>query len=152
MWTRPEAEVPATLDLAVGGATLYLTWACSSARWQLDGEARRATASSSAARSIVSSIPFYLVALLAWIYLSLQLKIFPNTGYYPITQNPAKTVSYMMLPWLVIGLTNCTSYARFTRGQMVETLGEDYIRTRQAKGVRTNRVLSSTHSARRSCR
>ena len=47
----------------------------------------------------------------------------------------------MMLPWLVIGLTNCTSYARFTRGQMVETLSEDYIRTAQSKGVRTNRVL-----------
>ena len=47
----------------------------------------------------------------------------------------------MMLPWLVIGLTSCTSYARFTRGQMVETLNEDYIRTAQAKGVRTNRVL-----------
>jgi peptide/nickel transport system permease protein len=47
----------------------------------------------------------------------------------------------MMLPWLVIGLTNCTSYARFTRGQMVETLGEDYIRTANAKGVKTNTVL-----------
>jgi peptide/nickel transport system permease protein len=90
---------------------------------------------------VVSSIPFYVIALLAWIYLSLQLKIFPNTGYYPITENPAKTVSYMMLPWLVIGLTNCTSYARFTRGQMVETLNEDYIRTASSKGVRTNRVL-----------
>jgi peptide/nickel transport system permease protein len=90
---------------------------------------------------IVSSVPFYLVALLAWIYLSLQLKIFPETGYYPISENPAKTISWMMLPWLVIGLTNCTSYARFTRGQMVETLNEDYIRTAQAKGVKTNRVL-----------
>jgi peptide/nickel transport system permease protein len=47
----------------------------------------------------------------------------------------------MLLPWLVLGLTNCTSYARFTRGQMVETLSEDYIRTASAKGVRTNRVL-----------
>jgi peptide/nickel transport system permease protein len=45
------------------------------------------------------------------------------------------------LPWLVLGLTNCTSYARFTRGQMVETLNEDFIRTASAKGVRTNRVL-----------
>ena len=40
----------------------------------------------------------------------------------------------MMLPWLVLGLTNCTSYARFTRGQMVETLGEDYIRTAHGQG------------------
>jgi peptide/nickel transport system permease protein len=90
---------------------------------------------------VISAIPFYLVALLCWIYLSLQLKIFPTTGYYPITQNPAKTISWMMLPWLVIGLTNCTSYARFTRGQMVETLNEDFIRTAMSKGVRTNTVL-----------
>ena len=47
----------------------------------------------------------------------------------------------MMLPWLVIGLTSCTSYARFTRGQMVETLNEDYIRTAAPRVSRTNRVL-----------
>jgi peptide/nickel transport system permease protein len=41
----------------------------------------------------------------------------------------------------VLGVTNLTDYARFTRGQMVETLGEDYIRTAQAKGVRTTRIL-----------
>ena len=41
----------------------------------------------------------------------------------------------MMLPWLVIGLTSCTDYARFTRGQMVETLSEEYMRTAQAKGL-----------------
>ena len=81
------------------------------------------------------------MCLLSWIYLSLQLQIFPNTGYYPITENPLKTISYMMLPWLVLALTGCTSYARFTRGQMVETLHEDYIRTASAKGVRTSRVL-----------
>jgi peptide/nickel transport system permease protein len=47
----------------------------------------------------------------------------------------------MMLPWLVLGLTNCTDYARFTRGQMVETLGEDYLRTAQAKGVPRRKLL-----------
>ena len=90
---------------------------------------------------IVSAIPDYLIILLSWIYLSLRLGLFPNTGYYPITEDPAKTVSYMMLPWLVIGLTGCTDYARFTRGQMVETLSEDYLRTAQAKGVRSGKLL-----------
>jgi peptide/nickel transport system permease protein len=141
VWTDLKQKLPATIVLAVGGATLYLTigvfLGAMAARWRGTPGDRLLVGST----LIVSSIPFYLVALLAWIYLSLQLKIFPNTGYYPITENPAKTVSYMMLPWLVIGLTNCTSYARFTRGQMVETLGEDYIRSATAKGVRTNRIL-----------
>jgi peptide/nickel transport system permease protein len=141
VWQDLKQKYPATLTLAIGGATLYLTLGvllgAFAARWRgttLDRVLVGATL-------VVSSIPFYIVALLAWIYLSLQLNIFPNTEYFPITQNPGKTVFYMMLPWLVIGLTNCTQYARFTRGQMVETLNEDYIRTAQAKGVRTNTVL-----------
>jgi len=134
-------KYPATLTLAVGGATLYLTLGvvlgALAARWRGTTADRLLVGSS----LIVSSIPYYLVALLAWIYLSLQLQIFPETGYYPISENPWKTISWMMLPWLVLGLTNCTTYARFTRGQMVETLNEDYIRTASAKGVRTNKVL-----------
>jgi len=141
VWHDLKQKYPATVTLAVGGATIYLVLGvilgALAARWRGTVADRLLVGST----LIVSSIPFYLVALLAWIYLSLQLHLFPNTGYYPITQNPVKTISWMALPWLVIGLTNCTQYARFTRGQMVETLGEDYIRTANAKGVATNRVL-----------
>jgi peptide/nickel transport system permease protein len=141
VWHDFKQKFPATVVLAVGGATMYLVigvlLGALAARWRGSAADRLLVGST----LIVSSIPYYLVALLAWIYLSLQLKIFPETGYYPISENPAKTVSWMLLPWLVLGLTNCTSYARFTRGQMVETLSEDYIRTASAKGVRTNRVL-----------
>lgn len=141
VWQDLKQKYPATMTLAIGGATIYLVLGvilgALAARWRGTLGDRLLVGST----LVVSSIPYYLVALLAWIYLSLQLKIFPNTGYYPITQNPLKTIAWMALPWLAIGLTNCTSYARFTRGQMVETLNEDFIRTASAKGVRTNRVL-----------
>jgi peptide/nickel transport system permease protein len=141
VWNDLKQKYPATIILAVGGAAMYLLLGvllgAMAARWRGSTTDRLLVGST----LVVSSIPFYLVALLAWIYLSLQLKIFPTTGYYPITQNPAKTVAWMALPWLVLGVTNCTSYARFTRGQMVETLNEDYIRTAQAKGVKTSKVL-----------
>jgi peptide/nickel transport system permease protein len=134
-------KYPATMTLAIGGAAMYLVigvvLGALAARWRGTAADRMLVGGT----LIVSSIPYYVIALLAWIYLSLKLQIFPNTGYYPLTENPAKTVAWMALPWLVLGLTNCTSYARFTRGQMVETLSEDYIRTAQAKGVRTNTVL-----------
>ncbi|MGC4112649.1 MAG: ABC transporter permease [Nocardioides sp.] len=141
VWSDLKEKYPATATLAVGGSIIYLclgvVLGALAARWRGTAADRLLVGGT----LVVSSIPFYVIALLAWIYLSLQLRIFPNTGYYPITQNPAKTVAWMALPWLVIGLTNCTSYARFTRGQMVETLSEDYIRTAAAKGVKTNRVL-----------
>src|SRR6476620_4040782 len=135
VWEDLKQKYPATLVLAVGGATIYLTLGvflgALAARWRGSSADRMLVGGT----LVVSSIPFYVIALLAWIYLSLQLQIFPTTGYYPITQNPVKTVTYMMLPWLVIGLTSCTDYARFTRGQMVETLSEEYMRTAQAKGL-----------------
>ena len=129
VWKDLETKFPATLTVAVGGSVMYLTLGvllgCLAARWRGSSVDRLLVGST----LVVSAIPFYVVCLLAWIYFSLQLGIFPNTGYYPITDNPLKTIDYMMLPWLVLALTGCTSYARFTRGQMVETLNEDFVRT-----------------------
>lgn len=134
-------KYPATLTLAIGGAAIYLVsgviMGALAARWRGTSADRLLVGST----LVISSIPYYLVALLAWIYLSLQWGIFSDTGYYPITENPAKTFSAMLLPWLCIGVTNSTQYARFTRGQMVETLSEDYIRSATAKGVRSNKVI-----------
>jgi peptide/nickel transport system permease protein len=90
---------------------------------------------------IISSIPYYVVALLAWILFSLQWKIFPNTEYVPLTDGVGPWFWALLLPWLCLGVTGSTQYARFTRGQMVETLGEDYVRTAKAKGVRSKRVM-----------
>jgi peptide/nickel transport system permease protein len=141
VWNDLKQKYPATVAVAVGGAAIYLTFGVLmgvlAARWR--GTARdRALVGGSL---LVSAIPDYLIILLAWIFFSLRWNIFPNVGYYPITEDPAKTVSYMMLPWLVLGATSLTDYARFTRGQMVETLSEDYIRTAKAKGVRPRKVL-----------
>jgi peptide/nickel transport system permease protein len=90
---------------------------------------------------IVSSIPYYVLAILAWIYLSLEWQIFPDTTYHPFFDGPGAWFYGLLLPWLVLGLAQSTSYARFTRGQMVETLSEDYIRTATAKGVKKSKVV-----------
>jgi peptide/nickel transport system permease protein len=90
---------------------------------------------------IVSSIPYYVLALLAWIFLSLEWRIFPDTTYHPITDGIGGWAYGLTLPWLILGLAQSTAYARYTRGQMVETLGEDYIRTATAKGVKKSKVI-----------
>ena len=136
VWHDLKQKYPATITVAVGGASIYLTFGvlmgAFAARWRGTAADRLLVGGS----LIWSAIPDYVIILLAWVYFSLRWHVFPNVGYYPITENPLKTISWMMLPWLVLGFTSITDYARFTRGQMVETLGEDYIRTAQAKGVR----------------
>jgi peptide/nickel transport system permease protein len=141
VWNDLKQKYPATITVAVGGSAIYLTFGvimgAFAARWRGTSIDRFLVGGS----LVVSAVPDYLIILMAWIFFSLRWQVFPNVGYYPISENPLKTISWMMLPWLVLGFTGLTDYARFTRGQMVETLGEDYIRTAQAKGVRPSRVL-----------
>jgi len=131
---------PATLSLALGGAALYLVFGVTlgvlAARWRGSMGDRGLVAFSIG----VSAIPYYVLALLAWVFFSLKWKIFTDTSYHPFTENPAEWFWGLLLPWMVLGLAGSTAYARFTRGQMVETLGEDYVRTARAKGVRSNKV------------
>jgi peptide/nickel transport system permease protein len=134
-------KFPATISVAIGGATLYLVLGLILGVF---AAAKRGTAIDRGlvtASLVIYSIPFYVVALVAWIFLSLNWQIFPDTSYHPITEGVGPWFWAMLLPWLVLGLTNSTTYARYTRGQMVETLSEDYIRTATAKGIKRRKVL-----------
>ena len=96
----------------------------------------------------INAIPYYLLALLAYLYLVQGLGLFPETGYYsPITEGPAKFVGGMLLPWLMIGISYSTQYSRFSRGSMVDALNEDFVRTARAKGL-MERTIVRRHALR----
>lgn len=133
---------PATLSLAIGGAALYLLLGVLvgvlAARFR-GTVADKLLVSSTL---LVSAVPYYVLALLAWIFLTQKYPVFPSTeGYSPLTAGVGAWAAGMLLPWLVLGLSNATSYSRYTRGQMVETMGEDYMRTAVAKGQTRNKVI-----------
>jgi peptide/nickel transport system permease protein len=135
------AALPATASLALVGASLYfvvgIVVGSFAAKYRGSSTDRGVVAGS----LLISSIPYYLFALLAWIYLINKWSIFPDSGYTPLTENPAAWFSGLLLPWLVLAAANMVNYARFCRGSMVEVLGEDYVRTAVAKGVPRNRAI-----------
>ncbi len=49
--------------------------------------------------------------------------------------------SGLLLVWLVMGIYGSTSYTRYSRGAMVESLSEDYVRTAKAKGLKSRTVV-----------
>ena len=53
----------------------------------------------------------------------------------------------MILPWIVIAVLNAAFYVRLTRNQVLETFGEDYVRTARAKGL-PERVVVVKHALR----
>jgi len=135
------SKYPATLSLAIGGATIYLTLGVLlgslAARWR--GSAADKTLVTGSL--VVSSFPYYVVCLLAWIYLYLIWQIFPQPQYVPLLEDPRGWASGLLLPWLVLGVASSTQYARYSRASMVESLGEDYVRSATAKGVSTNKAV-----------
>jgi peptide/nickel transport system permease protein len=134
-------KFPATLSIAVGGATIYLTLGVLLGTIAARRRGTVVDRSLVAFSVTVSAVPYYVIALMVWIYVSLQWKLIEDTSYHPFTDNPIKWATGLALPWLVIGVTSSTAYARYSRGQMVETLEEDYVRTAVAKGVSERGVV-----------
>ena len=67
--------------------------------------------------------------------------LFPAGGFKSFWPNPAIWAWHMALPWATLALTTAAVYARLTRGQMLEVMGEDYIRTARAKGLSERKVV-----------
>ncbi|MEV6522134.1 ABC transporter permease [Longispora sp. NPDC051575] len=87
------------------------------------------------------SAPTYLVGLLGILLFGFTLDVVPTHGYVPLAESPVDWAWHLVLPWLVLAFAHAAIYARLTRGQMIETLGEDFIRTARAKGLTERRVV-----------
>jgi peptide/nickel transport system permease protein len=58
-----------------------------------------------------------------------------------IVKDPVGWFQVFILPWTALAMLYAAFYARLTRNQMLETMGEDYIRTARAKGLREATVI-----------
>jgi len=132
---------PATLSLAVGSACIFLTLGVGLGTLAARVRGTLADKGIVGSSLLLNSIPYYLLALLAYLYLVSEWGIFPDTGYFsPFADGPLKWVQGLLLPWLVLAVWDSTQYARFSRGSMIEALNEDYVRTARAKGLSERRV------------
>jgi peptide/nickel transport system permease protein len=87
------------------------------------------------------SSPVFWLGLMALYIFWRQLGLTGGTGYVPITEDVPGFFSHMILPWCVLAVLFAATYARMTRNSLLETLGEDYIRTARAKGLSERRVI-----------
>ena len=89
----------------------------------------------------VSAPVFFLGPLCMYIFW-FKLRIAPGSGYYSIGQYGLGTrFSHFIMPWIVLSLLYAAFYARMTRANLIETMGQDYIRTARAKGLSERRVV-----------
>jgi peptide/nickel transport system permease protein len=74
-----------------------------------------------------------------WIARMCQFQFAYREGWFPIA-GIAQWQSFL-LPWLTLGLVGVGYYARLVHGNMLEVLGQDYIRAARARGLSEITVL-----------
>ena len=87
------------------------------------------------------SVPnFWLATLLLMAGLSFFGWI-PRVEYVGLFQDPVANLGQLIWPALVLGYSGAAIISRMTRSALLDALGQDYIRTAWAKGLRQRQVL-----------
>jgi peptide/nickel transport system permease protein len=134
-------RLPVTLSLAAGAAVLWLVGGVSVG---VLSALRRGSVFDRAAMGVALagvSLPIFFTGLLSLAIFSYGLG-WIDGKYVPLTESFTGWLGGMILPWVTLAFLYAAMYARITRATMLEVLGEDYIRTARAKGLKEQVVIS----------
>ena len=73
-----------------------------------------------------------------WLGLTCVVVLNSLIGWFPNGQGQGSVgewLKYISLPAIILGLSGLVTFTRFTRSQVLDTLGEDFVRTARAKGL-----------------
>lgn len=82
---------------------------------------------------IGASIPSFWLGLLFMQLFSVKLGVLPSMG--------KGTFPHMVMPSLTLGLAMAAVYVRLLRSSLLESLGQDFIRSAKARGLRPRRIF-----------
>jgi peptide/nickel transport system permease protein len=82
--------------------------------------------------NLITQSRFHDTFLFSWV---------PPLGYTSFAQSPVGWFKGLLIPWITLSILYIGLYARVLRASIIETEGEDYVRTARAKGLTERRVL-----------
>lgn len=135
------SRLPVTASIALGAAVLWLVIGVAAGVVSALRRGSRWDRLIMTGTVLGVSAPSYLLGLLGILLLGFTLDVVPVAGYVPLTVSPLDWAWHLVLPWTVLALISAAVYARMVRGEMLENLGEDYVRTARAVGLPERRVI-----------
>ncbi len=91
------------------------------------------------------SVPVFVIGYVLMLVFAIELSWVPVQGYQRLGEGFWGWLQRILLPSAALSVIYCALIARITRSSVQEVLGEDYIRTARAKGLR-NRVVLLRHA------
>ncbi|MET9822029.1 ABC transporter permease [Streptomyces sp. NPDC006349] len=141
VWPVLTERFPVTLALALGAAVLWLIFGVAAG---VLSALKRGTLWDRGAMVVALagvSLPIYFTGLLSLAIFSYGLG-WIDGQFVPLEDSLTGWLGGMILPWITLAFLYAAMYARITRATMLEILGEDYIRTARAKGLKEQVVIS----------
>jgi peptide/nickel transport system permease protein len=143
--TMLKQDLPPTISLVIGGTILWLIVGLAVGVISATRARSLFDRVSSVGVLIGLSMPAFVIGelLIGYVFQPLYSHGFHffNTGYAGITSGISPFLGHMILPWITLATIQAAVYTRLSRGQLLETLGEDYIRTARSKGLSERRVI-----------
>jgi peptide/nickel transport system permease protein len=141
-------RIPATLSLAVGAMICWLLIGLPIGIFAALRAGRLPDKLAMGLALVAISAPVYWLGLVSLYLFSEELgklPLLPGQGAYPsqgnIFSDPGTVIPALIMPCLVLSASFAAIYARFLRGNLIEVMSEDYVRTARAKGLRERRVV-----------
>jgi peptide/nickel transport system permease protein len=138
-------DLPPTVSLVIGGVILWLVaglavgiLSATRARSLFD---RFSTVGVLIGLSLPTFVLGQLLLLVVFLPLNQHGITFIGSGYVGISAGFGQWFGRMILPWITLAVVQAAVYTRLCRGQLLDVLGEDYIRTARAKGLSERRVV-----------
>lgn len=87
------------------------------------------------------SIPTFWEAIILIYVFGVWWKILPPSGYVPFFEDPIMNLKMVAMPTFVMATHGMAGVARYVRSCLLEVIGQDFIRTARAKGLRERAVI-----------
>lgn len=87
------------------------------------------------------SAPVYVIGTLLVLLFGVTLRWLPVAGYVSFSDAPLQHIQRLILPVITLSLGPMAIITRMTRSSLLDVLGQDYVRTARAKGLRHEVVL-----------
>jgi peptide/nickel transport system permease protein len=134
-------DLPATLSLSIGAGLIWLFLGIVFGLFSAIKAGRFTDRALTVLALVGVSTPVFVIGAVLLYFLAFKWSIFPNGGYTPLGQNPTQWLYHMILPWTALSVLFIGVYSRVLRGNVLDTMSEDYVRTARAKGLSERRVL-----------
>jgi peptide/nickel transport system permease protein len=134
-------DMPATFSLTIGAGIIWLAFGILVGVISAVRAGRWSDRLITVLALIGISMPVFWLGIVCRYYLAENASFFPDGEYTALSTNPLEWAYHLILPWIVLAVLFIGFYGRVLRGNILDTINEDYVRTAKAKGLPWGRIL-----------